>query len=455
MRLFDAIDEQEEYEEHLIKKKFQGEVFIRHLPSEKSYLFGMILESLNAFYKEKNFLTCSAASIISAEILYDKGLFGMSLKLLKKAKKNAILLEKFPILLLILRMETLIYIKDEDGKKLRKSIREERKVLRRFRVYSRIMQVAFDIQVYAQEDGLSSLEIEKFEEKIRKFYPPQVSDNSFWAQYYYYSSIALLDTFRHNAKGRMQSYHAIKNLMESSPQFITEVPLIYLINYNNLVNVMFYLKEYEEAGNLIYRQKILVDQYKIENKIFSERVFLNTSESELYLCYKTNRVQDGLQLVKKIEERVFEMKQETGPILMDLCFFMAVCSFLGKDFKRTTFWLNKILRTDKTMQIRMELLIHARLLYLLMLHASGDLLFYNRLQATRRFISLQKGYLIQKKILEAIQIMKDDLELPKGKNKLSKILDSIGKLEAVSGEEMLNKNFKFQGWIANTFKVSP
>ena len=114
-RLFDAIESQDSYNEDEIKKKFEGETFIKHLPSEKHYLYNHILESLNAFYKERTFLTRSSNSLISIEILYNRGLFAQCLKLINRIKSEAYELEKFSALLIILRWETIVYIILEEG----------------------------------------------------------------------------------------------------------------------------------------------------------------------------------------------------------------------------------------------------------------------------------------------------------------------------------------------------
>ena len=56
IRLFDAIDKQEEYNEQKIKTALSKEAFVSHLPSEKHYLYNHVLDSLNAFHKDRTSL---------------------------------------------------------------------------------------------------------------------------------------------------------------------------------------------------------------------------------------------------------------------------------------------------------------------------------------------------------------------------------------------------------------
>src|SRR4051812_38654847 len=95
LHLFDAIAGQEDYDEEKIKRSFEGKTFIKHLPSEKNYLYNHILESLNSFGKEKTFLARHSNFLISIEILFNRGLFHQCLKLIRKAKVEAYRLEKF------------------------------------------------------------------------------------------------------------------------------------------------------------------------------------------------------------------------------------------------------------------------------------------------------------------------------------------------------------------------
>lgn len=44
MRLFDAIEAQDEYDEAAIKGKFEGETFVKHLPSEKITYIALFLK---------------------------------------------------------------------------------------------------------------------------------------------------------------------------------------------------------------------------------------------------------------------------------------------------------------------------------------------------------------------------------------------------------------------------
>src|ERR1041385_4295232 len=73
IKLFDAIDKQEEYDEAKIKLKFRKENFVKQLHVAKNYLFGQILESLESYHSS---VDSELQSILHrVEIMHAKGLY--------------------------------------------------------------------------------------------------------------------------------------------------------------------------------------------------------------------------------------------------------------------------------------------------------------------------------------------------------------------------------------------
>lgn len=447
-RLFDAIEAQEEYNEEEIKKKFEGETFIKHLPSEKHYLYNHILESLNAFYKEKTFLTRSSNMLISIEILYNRGLFAQCLKLINKIKAEAYELEKFSALLIIIRWETIVYIKQEEGKKLDNILIEEQRVLEMMRVQAPLMQMAFNLQTNIDRGKASEAYLVEKEKELERLLPKDKKTNSFWASYYYYSSKSLIYTVQNRQNERFVCFWEIKRIMDEAPAFIKDVPAVYHINYNNLVNVMIYLEKYEEAEKLIKEQRAFLDTYGIKSPTLSKTVFLNSYESELFFHYKTGNFQRAAEVSRSVESEVKKMSPNIGPIYFDLLFFMAVTELMVKNYKSATRWLNKILNEERNYSLRKEIQINTRLLYLIVLFEMDDVLFDNRLKATKRFLLNEPDFKKHIKIAEAIGLLEEYAADKKSKPKIKKLIGEIRK-DYKTGERLVNKHFDFAEWLDN------
>lgn len=447
IRLFDAIDKQDTYDEAQLKKTFSGETFIKHLPSEKNYLYNSVLDSLNFFHKEKTFLTRYANIMISIEVLYNKGLFEQCKKIIRKAKKEAYSLEKFSILIIILRLETLIYIKDEDEKMLYKNFDEELRIQDILRTQSAFMQLAFHIQIQIDKGKASKELIKESEKRIEQLYPKEKERTSFWIKYYYHASRGLLFSLSNKSAERYACYREIKKIMDEAPQFIKDLPLIYHTNYNNLVNGMFVLRKYEVAEGLIRKQRLFLQIHGIKNPTAQKINFLNTSENELYLHYKTGGIEEGAATVKRIEFEVKKIKPSFSPALYDLLFFMAVADFVAQNYNGAIKWLNRILNAQHAIYFRKELQLNTRLLYLIVLYESNDWLFENRLNATRRIMAQETEFKFQTTILEALRILFEDNPTPANKKALSELVLKIKKHQTLSNEELLNKTYDFLDWI--------
>jgi len=450
LHLFDAIAAQQVYEEAEIKKQFSDSTFIKHLPSEKHYLYNHVLESLNSFNKEKTFLSRHANILISIEILYNRGLFAQAKKIIRKAKAEAYSLEKFSVLLLLVRWETIIFIKDEDEKNLDENISEELRILEVMRIQYQLMRYAFSIQIHIDKGHNSVPYLNSQERAMKKSGPASERVNSFWAKYYYHSSIGLLSSVRNKQMMRYQSYKEIKMLMDKNPQFIKDLPWIYHLNVNNLANTMFLLKKYTEAEMLLKQQRVFLPANKIKNSTLEKIVFLNTHESELFLHYKTMRYDKAEKLIGEIDGEIKKIDLKFSPLLFDLYFMMAVVSLMAKNYKGATRWLNKMLNAERITFFRKELQVNSRLLFLIVLLESDDLLFENRFNSTKRFLANEPQFKTQQKILEAIRLITDKKD--KNKPLLKNLLQEIKRDWKKTNAEALNKQFDFAEWMESKMK---
>ena len=117
VQLFDAIDKQSAYNEDKIKKKFNGETFIKQIHVTKNYLYKLILNSLRQFHENKA-EDQFPVLLRNAQILFKKGLLQQSEKALNKAMKTAMENERFLQLLEVYRWKHHIIHNRNDVKRL-------------------------------------------------------------------------------------------------------------------------------------------------------------------------------------------------------------------------------------------------------------------------------------------------------------------------------------------------
>jgi hypothetical protein len=449
IRLFDAIEKQPEYDEMKIRAQFREETFISHLPSEKHYLYQHVLDSLNAFHKDRTFLTRYCNILMTIETLYNKGLFAQCRRIIKKAKVEAYSTEKFSILKLIVRWEILLYIKDEDVENLYKSFDEEIRILEVIRLTSILMRIAFKIQIEMYKGKVSDAFIREVEKDLRRHYPPRKEVNSFWAHYYYYSSLGLIYSIQHKAKERLACYREINSRMQQSKQFIVDLPHIYHTNINNLVSLMIAVGKYGEVMPLIHEQRGFMQTYRVKNPALAKKIFINTCENELFLLYKRGVPEVGSAVIKRIEPELKKISPEFSPSLFDLLFIMAAVSFADDDHRSAVKWLNKILNTERDVNIRMELRINTRLLYLIVLYEKEDLFFDNQYQSVRRFISQEKKHPAAMRILEIIRLIADTKPTEQKRKRMKQLFRQIKADSKKVSADSIDKQFDFVEWIGS------
>ncbi|CAN5399419.1 hypothetical protein BH09BAC5_BH09BAC5_01850 [soil metagenome] len=451
LRLFDAIAQQDYYDEEKIKDEFETSNFIRHLPYEKNYLYAHLLEGLNSYNREKTFLARHSNYLISIELLFNRGLFQQCRKIIRKAKSEAISLEKFSVLLLIIRWETLVFINNEDDKNLNLNLQEEIRILEMMKVQTILMQIAFTMQIQIDKGKVSDSFLKNSLQDLKKNYPLRQDMQSFWVNYYYHSTLGLIFTVQNKHLKRYSCYKEIKVIMDKAPQFIVDLPAIYHTNSNNLVNVMCFLGKYDEAENIVNSQQKFTTTYKINRPGLSDIIFLNTSESRLFIIYKTGRKEDVGALVRQIEIRLRKIDPNINPVIFDLMFMMSVSELMVNNFKGALKWLNQILNTEREIKSRKELQINARLLYILVLFESHDKLFENHLNSAKRFIVQDSKFHNELIVVEAIRILADPKLLKKNKAEIPGLIQRIRKDSRRTNEAALNKQFDFAEWIEKKY----
>lgn len=89
LRLFDAIDQQREYDEEALRRRFAGEPFIRQLHVTKRYLYDALLHCLRAYHDESSANARINNLLHEAAILRQKGLREQALERITRAQAIA------------------------------------------------------------------------------------------------------------------------------------------------------------------------------------------------------------------------------------------------------------------------------------------------------------------------------------------------------------------------------
>lgn len=105
LKIFETYDKLKEFDEKKILKKLKGEKFVKHLASEKNYLYELILKAMRAYSAEKSVDAQLRMQLMDIEFLYQHRLIKQCVKRLQKTMKQAVVSERFNVQLELLNWE--------------------------------------------------------------------------------------------------------------------------------------------------------------------------------------------------------------------------------------------------------------------------------------------------------------------------------------------------------------
>lgn len=155
LKLFDAIDAMDVYDEKLLKTQHKKENFIKNLTFTKNYLYRLIFKSLNAFYTERSIDAKITGILNNSKILFNKALFSQFFKTVQTGKKLAEKYERFTLMIEFLEIERQLTKKEELGKKSMDELYDEEiKILEKLRKINDYKRAVSKLLVFHRVNGL-------------------------------------------------------------------------------------------------------------------------------------------------------------------------------------------------------------------------------------------------------------------------------------------------------------
>jgi hypothetical protein len=408
IRLFDAIENQDTYDEQKIKLQFRGETFIRHLPSEKNYLYNLILRSLGEFHSESSSEKQLRDLVHSIELLYDKGLYKQCKKLLDRAKKIAVRFEKPLARLQLHEWESKILIALAQLENLEtfagESKTEQAQLIDQFYNYSEYRRLEEKMFLLSKKSGFprNKTERARYERIIRH---PLIRNGKnatlFRSKLHFYN----IQSYYHDVLGKhKESYRFRKMLVdfaEKQPHMVNDDQHRYVIALNNLLNSQDEMGLQEDCEITISKLAALkTKSMNIRSRVFGYtwniRMTQNiTSGNFKKLVSNAKEIEDGLKLYAHLLHPEFKLAFK----------YQFFYGYFGVgDYSNALKWINQLLNDD-TAKIRAEIYFFGRIMNLILHFEMGntDLLAYNIRNTYRLFIKQKRLFRFETTILNFIR----------------------------------------------------
>jgi tetratricopeptide (TPR) repeat protein len=455
LKIFDAVDKQDTYDENSVKHQFRNETFIQHFPSEKNHLYKLILKSLRSYHSDNSVSSILKQEIKNIEVLFNKALFRECNKFLMRAKKMAIEHEKFYYLFELISWEKMLLEEAlEDGKftkDLDALIIEEQDVIDKLRnlaayhvLYSKINYVVRSGGFVRNEEDRKLVE-EIANHPLVKGKNTALSNRA--ASICYYTQ-----GFCHMANGdypeALIKFNRIKEILDGKSHIRKDLAKRYVRTLTNIMNCHIDLGNPIEAHKVLIELRALVPQPGFKSMDVAMAIFKNAYLAELRICHMTGKFEEGLKVVDEILKG---MEHYEGKLHKEqqLTFFyqIAYIYFGAGEFNKALFWINKVLN-DNENTLRQDIYSYARLFNLVIHYELGntDLLEYIT-KSTQRYLSKrQRDYQIEKVVIDYMRKLIRTPNVIDRKEVFVKFKDELNELITGPDDRVVLKYFDFIRW---------
>ncbi|MFL5752652.1 MAG: hypothetical protein ACJ76F_04540 [Bacteroidia bacterium] len=398
LRLFDAMDSLEEYDEEKLKKKFRGQKLQKNFPSEKNYLHRLILRTLRTYSPEENVENRIKDMLREAEFLYRKALYDQCHKILVKARDLALTHQKHLLQAEIISMEgqLMILLNDKElfddylmnrlpaaGEMLKKEINVFD--------YKYYHLKTFGITREFGDDTRKMETLSKLEEMMGSgLLKDEKHALSFQAKHYFYFMHLVHSRANRNYDNLLE--HCMKDveLHETHPEIAAENADQYVSALSNLSLAQLELNHFEDCLATLNKMRLIKDnaqstRIKI-NSVYYPRViavFLYSGRFEMV----DTLIDEASAFIRKHKDQFGRMK------IVSLYWNIAYCYFGMNNFREALKWLNKIINDTDLEKVRPDMNCFSRIFSLVVHYELGnyDLIEHLSRSATRYLD--KKGFL--------------------------------------------------------------
>ena len=417
--LFDAIEQQSEYDEEVLLKKFQNSKIGQNLSVVKVQLTTMILKSLRQFRGNQKKKYDVRTLLDYADILFEKGLYEHSLKVLGKARKIA---QEYDLLIAMDEISVLeheIALKTSDYDQLQNLINTSYPELQSIRSfnnkladYEHLIARMRALSVKSRTIG-SSLDQAELDEIMQNDLLSQGEPEDHQHAKIYYHQIW---TRYHMLKpDRNEAYRHQKEVMRLFNESIHQVldsPRWWIQNARILLILLGGFKMYKEFDEAMEEMHAFIETIPDNRKTINlkSEIYTTIYSTKLDIDIDRGLFETAAIFAQKVEKGIEEFRYQINPgseIVLNYNMFYV---YFGTDsFRKALHWLNRVLNHNYR-DVRIDIQCHSRLVNLLVHYELGnhELLpglirsanrFLNRHQRRSHyesaFLKFVKGYLLE------------------------------------------------------------
>jgi hypothetical protein len=452
IQLFDAMDQQDIFDDEALRKVVYGEQPIqsRKYSELKAYLYELILKSLQG-YDEKTSVSYRLQHILqSIRVLYKRAMFDDCNDLLQKGYKLANKYEQFEVELALLDWEKQIAYAKTDipylDKELDRIQEAEADAITAIQNYTNYRDLFLKLLVSLRKDA--SLRDPDQRDRLQHMLDtPLLADltqaKSHQAQILYYRIYAFYFYTIADFKQFYDTGGQLVKLMESKAHFLKEDVSEYISALSNLAVSCILTKNYHDLEQTLDKIKSVKPRTK------DDELKIHRQYHTLYFrwCIDTGNFEKGLialeahlKTIDQLGRRLFET---------DSFFFQYFYIYFGTgNYDEALDYLNRWLNAPRSIQ-RQDLQSLARILNLIIHYEMGNtLLLESLLRSTYRFLNKRNRlHEFEEQVLLFIRTVIREQDRRSNRAAFMALQAQFNTLQLQQSERAMLQLFDFESWL--------
>ncbi len=397
VQLFDALEGMKQYDEELLLKK-NPTLQKQQLSNLKAHLYREILASLRLLKQVENVDLQIHEQLDFARILYNKGLYLQSLKLLEKVKEFSKANNQATYLQQILFLEKkieMLHITRSLQNRADELSEEVEEVNRRVGLIGDLSNLSLKLYGWYIKNGHARDDEDRA--IIEKFLDhPAIAaaqnEKGFYERLYLYQCFCwqafitqqFLSYYRYSQKW--------VDLFHANEKMIPIETISYIKGLHNLLSAHFDLRNYQKFNEVIQSLEDFMGTAEVQqNKNNQLQTFIYLYTSRINSHFMMGTFTEGLSLVPVIEEKLKEYEPFLDRHRVLVFYYKFASLYFGSGlYEKSIDYLNKIIQLK--VDLRTDLQCYARLLHLIAHYELGNLdLIQYLLKSVYRFMYKMKN----------------------------------------------------------------
>ena len=410
IELFTILDKSDVYDEKLILKS--GSIKKVQLSNLKSYLYKQILVSIRLNIPSQNIRYQLREQIDFATILYNKGLYKQSLKILDKTKQQALENDEKHMAYEIVEFEKLIesqYITRSIQGRADELAVQAKELNYRNTISSKLSNLSLQLYGIMLKTGYVKSDEEHqyidtyFNKHIAKF---DENKFGFREKYWYYNANLWRSFLVQDFLSCYKFANKWVTLFYDNPNMIYLNPVFFLKGNHYLLESLFMLKYKTNFKKYLVQLEATINDPKFPvNDNIASLSFLYLYNNKLNFHILEGSFAESEYLIPEVLYKMNQHSEHLDEHHEMLFYYKIACIYFGNEkYNESLFYLEKIIN-NKNLTMREDLMCFARLLYLILHYELGnDYYLENQLKSTYKFLlKMNDLHEVQKEIIRFLK----------------------------------------------------